>query len=114
MSNNDKNVECIIRTGLKRPEAKAFCWLLKNKEGTSVEIERGADIRQPEVSLAMKCMKKRDWVVCKRIPQREKGRPQNHYIFKTEKAISDIEKKIKEEIDSIENSINRIKALLRS
>jgi len=90
-SNNDKNVECLILTGLKRPEAKAFCWLLKNKEGTSVEIERGADIRQPEVSLAMKCMKKR-----------------------TEKAISDIEKKIKEEIDSIENSINRIKALLRS
>jgi len=107
-------VDCLIRAGLKRPEAKAFCWLLKNKKGTSVEIERGADIRQPEVSLAMKCMKKRDWVVCKNIPQREKGRPKNHYTLKTEKALSDIENKIQGDIDLIEKSIHNIKNLLRS
>lgn len=111
MSNN-KTVDCLVRVGLKTPEAKAFCWLLKNKKGTSVEIERGADIRQPEVSLAMKCMTERDWVVCKHIPQREKGRPKNYYTLKAEKAISDIENKIQEEIDSIENSIHNIKNLL--
>lgn len=111
---SDRKIVCLMQAGMKKPEAKAFCWLLENKQGTSVEIERGADIRQPEVSLAMKCMKERDWLICKHISQREKGRPKNHYSLKSEKAISDIENKIKNEIKSIQSSINEIQSLLGS
>ena len=42
--------DLLIKTGLKRNVARVLVYLAHNPEATSREIERGTDLRQPEVS----------------------------------------------------------------
>jgi len=61
--------------GTKRNIAKMLVYLAKLKKATSRDIERGADLRQPEVSIAMNYMVKRGWAEVREIPSEKKGRP---------------------------------------
>lgn len=45
------------------------------KEATSREIERGADMRQPEVSIAVKHLMDLGWIRDRMIPSDRSGRP---------------------------------------
>jgi predicted transcriptional regulator len=58
--------------------AKVLVFLANAPEATSRDIERGADLRQPEVSSAMQYLKERDWIACRRVRVDSIGRPQNH------------------------------------
>jgi len=61
--------------GTQKNVAKMLVYLAKLKRATSRDIERGADLRQPEVSVAMKYMMKRGWVEVREIPSEKMGRP---------------------------------------
>ena len=53
----------LIDIGMKRNVAKVLVFLIYAKEATSRSIERGIDLRQPEVSLAIKYMAGQGWVM---------------------------------------------------
>ena len=67
--------------GTKRNVAKVLVFLINVKEATSRAIERGIDLRQPEVSLAIKYMAGQGWVTSKEIPSDKKGRPNKKYTL---------------------------------
>jgi predicted transcriptional regulator len=69
----------LIRIGLKRNVARVLVYLAHNPEATSREIERGTDLRQPEVSLAMASMIDLGWVSNREIKAENKGRPVKIY-----------------------------------
>ena len=69
----------LIRIGLKRNVARVLVYLAHNPEATSREIERGTDLRQPEVSLAMASMIALGWVSNREIKAENKGRPVKIY-----------------------------------
>src|SRR4030065_818267 len=68
-------VELLMRTGLSKNIAKTLVSLRKKEETTSVEIESGTSLRQPEVSIAMQELRRRKWVVKRDIKKEGKGRP---------------------------------------
>mgnify|MGYP001045596925 FL=1 len=47
-------VNLLIEIGTRRNVAKMLVYLANIKEATSRDIERGTDLRQPEVSIAIK------------------------------------------------------------
>lgn len=53
-------VDDLITLGLSRPVAKTPAYLQQVNEVTSVELETGTDLRQPEVSIATKQLEERD------------------------------------------------------
>jgi predicted transcriptional regulator len=53
-------------------------FLANIQEATSREIERGTDLRQPEVSVATKYMAGLGWIKSREIPS-QKGRPNKKY-----------------------------------
>lgn len=69
----------LIDIGMKTNVAKVLVFLVNAKESTSRDIERGIDLRQPEVSLAMKYMAGQGWITSNEIPSAKKGRPNKKY-----------------------------------
>ena len=75
----DNLANLLIRTGMKRNVARVLIYLAHNPEATSREIERGTDLRQPEVSLAMAALIEQKWVENREIKAENKGRPVKIY-----------------------------------
>jgi predicted transcriptional regulator len=69
----------LIRIGIRRNMAKVLVYLAHTNEATSRDIERGTDLRQPEVSIAMAQMIEQRWVENRESKADNKGRPVKIY-----------------------------------
>ena len=78
----------LVAIGVPRTVAKVLVFLANTPEATSRDIERGADLRQPEVSIAMQYLKERDWIASRLARNDSIGRPLN--IISLSKPISEI------------------------
>ena len=96
--------------GMKRNVAKVLVYLANTDEATSRNIERGTDLRQPEVSIAMGYLIERKWVACRESKSESKGRPVK--IYKLTQDIGNIMDGIeKEKKKEATNQLNLIKKL---
>jgi predicted transcriptional regulator len=93
-------VSLLAKTGIALNQAKILVFLDRNGEATSRDIERGADLRQPEVNITGRKFQERGWVaINERKTEGRPGRsPQYYRLAKSLRLISDdIEKEKKEE-----------------
>lgn len=72
-------VNLLIETGTKKNVAKLLVFLANVPEATSRSIERGTDLRQPEVSVAMKYLAHQGWIKERKKSFENKGRPMKVY-----------------------------------
>jgi predicted transcriptional regulator len=84
----------LIKIGTKKNIAKVLVFLAKTPEATSRAIERGTDMRQPEISMAMKYLMDQGWVRSRESSGERKGRPIKIY---------ELAKPFNEIMDCIEN-----------
>ena len=87
-------VNLLIEIGIARNIAKVLVFLANTPEASSRAIERGVDMRQPEVSIAMKSLIDRGWIRSRESSAESKGRPMKIY---------ELAKPINEIIEGIEN-----------
>jgi predicted transcriptional regulator len=78
----------LIESGTKKNIAKVLVFLVKTPEATSRVIERGTDLRQPEVSLAMRYLMDQRWIRSHESSVERKGRPMK--IYELAKPINEI------------------------
>ena len=71
--------ELLTKIGIKRNVSKVLVYLANTPEATSRDIERGTDLRQPEVSIAMTTMMEQKWVESRENKAENKGRPVKIY-----------------------------------
>jgi len=92
----------LIEIGTKKNVAKVLVFLAGTPETTSRAIERGTDMRQPEVSVAMKHLMDQGWIRNRERSCENKGRPMKVYeLTKPITVIIDcIEKKKKNEANN--------------
>ena len=69
----------LCNIGLKRNLAKALVYLVNVNESVSRNIELGAGLRQPEVSIAMRELRERGWIEEWEQKKEGKGRPLKCY-----------------------------------
>jgi predicted transcriptional regulator len=97
-----------------RNVASLITYLANTDEVTSREIEMGTDLRQPEVSIAMRTLRQNNWVNERDIKAEGKGRPMK--IYKLGVPIGEIIKHYEEEKnnESAQNmkSIQRLKEMI--
>jgi predicted transcriptional regulator len=75
---DDKDLEFIeTLRNLKVPRnvAALITYLSNERRASSIEIEMGTNIRQPEVSIGMRVLRKNNWVEEEHIKAAGKGRP---------------------------------------
>ncbi|MDD1685045.1 MAG: ArsR family transcriptional regulator [Methanoregula sp.] len=72
-------VNLLIDIGTRKNVAQVLVFLANIPEATSRDIERGTDLRQPEVSLAMHYLIGQDWIKIRENKAEGKGRPVKIY-----------------------------------
>jgi predicted transcriptional regulator len=103
----------LMKIGLKRNVAKVLAYLMAVEQATSREIEIGADLRQPEVSIAMRELRNLDWILERDEKNPGKGRP--YRIYKLNKSLTEIinyleQEKAKESAKTM-NQIEKLRAM---
>jgi predicted transcriptional regulator len=78
---DEELAELLIGIGIKRNVSKVLVYLANTEEATSRDIERGTDLRQPEVSIAMRYLKECDWIDTRESKSESKGRPVKIYTL---------------------------------
>ena len=107
-------VDTLRSLGVPRKVSNMIAYLANVDEATSREIERGSDLRQPEVSIALRTLRKNKWVEERIAKSEGTGRPMK--VYKLSMPIEDIiryyeEIKVKEASKAME-SIQKLKSLL--
>ena len=76
LDDSDEEIaKILISSGMSRPVARTLTYLLKVDTATSVDFERVAGLRQPEISIAMKELNTLDWIDESEEKKPGKGRP---------------------------------------
>ena len=68
-------IEALRNLKVPRNVAALITYLADANEATSREIEMGTNLRQPEVSIAMRSLRQNNWVDERNIKAEGKGRP---------------------------------------
>jgi predicted transcriptional regulator len=59
---DEEIADVLISLGMSRHAARTLTYLQNVDEATSVELENGTGLRQPEVSIAAKDVEERGWI----------------------------------------------------
>ena len=113
---DDKAVQLFTDLGVPRNLAKTLMYISQINECRSAEIEQGADLRQPEVSIAMQELRRRGWITKRDLKGDGKGRP--IHIYSTITQLSEIMKNIEQEklkeVQTIQDNISRLKNIIKN
>ena len=102
--------------GLKRNLAKALVYLANVNESMSRNIELGAGLRQPEVSIAMRELRERGWIEEWEQKKEGKGRPLKCYRLSVElcDVIDNLDDSRKRDAQEDEETIATLRSLSRT
>jgi len=111
---DEKIVHIFTELGMPKNLAKTLTYISQVDECRSAEVEHGANLRQPEVSVAMQELKKKGWIDKRDLKKKGKGRP--IYIYKLTSQLDNIigsfEKEKLQEIEVVKRDIAELKILL--
>ena len=110
---DEEVADALVSLGISRNAAMTMAYLQNMNAATSFDLERSARLRQPEVSIAMRQLKERDWIEEREEKKPGKGRPYKIYSLKIRfnDIISQLEEKQKETVYAAEKKIERLKEL---
>lgn len=110
---DEEIADALIAIGMSRSIARTLSYLHNVDEATSVELERVVRLHQPEVSIAMKQLKERDWINEREKKKTGKGRPYKIYSLKVSfnDIISQIEKQQMKAVDDAKTKIEKLKEM---
>ena len=113
---DDKAVQLFSDLGMPKNLAKTLMYISQVDECRSADIEHAADLRQPEVSIAMQELRRRGWIKKRDLNKKGKGRPV--HIYKTTmdliKILKAVEQEKLKETESIKNNISELKNIIKS
>ncbi len=103
----------LISLGMSRPVARILSYLQNRNEITTMELERGTGLRQPEVSIAMRELNERGWVSEREEKKLGKGRPNKVYSLKIgfDEIVNGLEEQQRKVADEARLRIERLKDL---
>ncbi len=116
---DDKDLEfaeTLRSLGVQRNVAILITYLANVDEASSRDIEMGSNLRQPEVSIAMRTLRENDWVDEKEVKRGGKGRPMKVYSLRTtiDQIIRHFEEEKQQESAQTMESIQKLKQLISS
>jgi predicted transcriptional regulator len=115
-SQDEKIIKVFTELGMPRNLAKTLLYISQVDECRSAEIEHGAGLRQPEVSVAMQQLQRKGWIARRDLKKKGKGRPVHIYKLTSsiENIVSTFEKEKIKEIDSVKKDLSQLKDLIES
>ena len=80
LDEKDRDTIAALQTvGVRRNVATIIVYLKDLDEATSRDIEKGSELRQPEVSIAMRVLREKGWIAEREVKKEGRGRPMKLY-----------------------------------
>lgn len=113
---DERVVDLFTELGMPKNLAKTLMYICQVNECRSTDIEQGADLRQPEVSVAMQELRKRGWVEKRDLKKKGKGRPVHVYQPTTslDDILNSFEEEKMHEMDSIKTNISELRDTIKT
>ncbi len=115
LSEKDEEIaDALISLGMGRNTALTLAYMQNANSATSLDLERANRLHKPEVSIAMRQLKERDWVNEREEKQQPgRGRPNKVYSLKVgfNDIITQLEKQQRKAVDKAQAKIERLKEL---
>lgn len=113
--NDERAVQLFADLGMPKNLAKTLVYISQCDECRSADIEQGADLRQPEVSVAMQELRKKGWARKRDLKKDGKGRPV--HVYKLTKPLPDIletfEQNKLREVENIKQNLDDLQDLIK-
>ena len=108
---DEEIADALISLGMSRNVARILSYLQSSKEVKSVDLEREAGLRQPEVSLAVRELKGRDWISEREEKKPGKGRPYKVYSLKVgfDEIVDELERQQRKAVDEMRSRIEKLR-----
>jgi predicted transcriptional regulator len=115
-SKDEKIIKIFAELGMPRNLAKTLMYISKTEECKSAEIEHQANLRQPEVSVAMQVLQEKGWINKRDLKKKGKGRPVHIYSLRNslDTIIKNFEQEKIKEIDIIRKDLDELKTLIEN
>ena len=109
-----KAAQLLEGLGMPKNLAKTLLYTYQVEECRSADVEQGADLRQPEVSVAMQELRRRGWIQKLEVKKEGKGRPVHIYkqSMQLSEIMNDFEQEKLKEIEDIKKDISELKNLI--
>ncbi len=109
-----KVVKLFADLGMPKNLAKTLMYISQVDECRSADVEQGADLRQPEVSVAMQELRRRGWAKKRDIKKKGKGRPVHLYKLTQDLPgiLKSFEKEKMKEVENIKQDLNQLNSLI--
>ncbi len=105
-----KIINLFSELGMPKNLAKTLIYISRVEECRSDDIETGTNLRQPEVSIAVRELSRRGWTDTREQKKKGKGRP--IHLYKLSADLNDIVKTFeKEKMSQIQNIKNNLTEL---
>lgn len=114
--NGDKAIQLFVKLGMPENLAKTLIFVSQFDECRRVDVQQAIDMRQPEVSVAIQELRRRDWVKKRDLKKKAKGRPV--HIYRPVVDLSDILKTFEleklKEIEAVKNDLSELKNMINN
>jgi predicted transcriptional regulator len=112
----NKAVQLFSELGMPRNLAKTLLYISQVDECRSADVEQGADLRQPEVSVAMQELRRRGWAKKRDEKKKGKGRPVHLYKLTSDlpAILKSFEKEKMKEVENIRTDLDQLHHLITS
>ena len=109
-----KIINIFAELGMPRNLAKTLMYISQVDECRSAEIEHGANLRQPEVSVAMQQLENKGWVEKRHKKKKGTGRPVHIYKLTgpIDNIVKNFEKEKIQQIDTVKKDLTELKNLI--
>ncbi len=113
---DNKAVEIFSSLGMPKNLAKTLLYIYQVDECRSADVEHAADLRQPEVSIAMQELRRRGWIKKRDLKKKGKGRPVHIYKTSTQlsKIMTDLEQEKLKEFENVKKDISELKSIIKT
>ena len=100
---------------MPRNLAKTLMFISQVDECKSAEVEQGADLRQPEVSVAMQEMRRRGWAEKRDLKKKGKGRPVHIYTLtkKLPEILNTFELEKMKQVETIKKDLTDLQGMIK-
>ncbi len=115
LDEKDKEIaDTLILLGMSRKAAMTLAYMQSANAATSLDLERATRLRQPEVSIAMRQLKERDWINERDEKKPGKGRPYKIYSLKVgfNDIIAQLESQQKKAVEEAQVRFERLKQII--
>ncbi|MBU0497380.1 MAG: ArsR family transcriptional regulator [Candidatus Thermoplasmatota archaeon] len=111
---DQKAVQLFSDLGMPKNLAKTLIYISQVEECRSADVEQGADLRQPEVSVAMQELRRRGWAKKRDIKKKGKGRPVHIYKLTSDlpTILKSFEEEKMKEVTTIKNDLAELNTLI--